>query len=69
MLTPAAIGVTNVAVGTYCSHSDYGGIDSYIYGRDGTSLTLVFSTDSDTGRSGFLLEVMSVGKSTPSPPV
>ena len=64
MLPPAAIDVTNVDVGPYCNEPGPGGIDSYIYGGDGTSLTLVFNSDTDTVFGGFLLEVMSVGKRT-----
>ena len=45
-------------VETYCGVD---GVDSYIYGDDGTSLTLTFDTDDSGELDGFLLEVTSLG--------
>ena len=49
-------------IDVYCDDDGDGGIDSYIYGGDGTSLTLTFSTDGSSSNDGFLLEVTSLGK-------
>ena len=47
----------------YCNAPGPGGIDSYIYGGVGTSLTLMFSADGVSTYDGFLLEVTAVDKS------
>ena len=48
-------------VATYCGEDGENSIDSYIYGGDGTSLTLTFETDSSATLDGFQLQVTSLG--------
>ena len=46
----------------YCGEDGEGGIDSYMYSGDATSLTLTFDCDDSDGYDGFQLEVTSLSK-------
>ena len=49
-------------VGMYCGEDGEGGIGSYNYSGESTSLTLTFDADHSSGYGGFQLEVTSLSK-------